>query len=140
MLQKEFIWSGKTAKIKHSTLVYDYEQGGLKDIDVKTKIKSLQLSWVRRLYSQNYHPWKHIPLKLIQISFQQNIFYPNSKVTPPILMPQFYKQIIANWSILTQDLVTVVSILNQSVWFNCFILIDTAPIKKLFPFELFKSL
>jgi hypothetical protein len=55
-LQKEFIWSGKNPKIKHSTLIADYEQGGLKDIDVKAKIKSLQLSWVRRLYSQKTSP------------------------------------------------------------------------------------
>jgi len=39
MLQKEFIWGGKTTKIKHSTLISDYEKGGLKDIDVKTKTK-----------------------------------------------------------------------------------------------------
>ena len=136
-LQKEFIWSGKNPKIKHSTLIADYEQGGLKDIDVKAKIKSLQLSWVRRLYSQNFHPWKNIPLKLIESTFHQNIFFPNAKITPPSIMPQFYKQIFSSWGILSQDPITPVSILNQSVWYNSFIQIDNTPIKKLFPFELF---
>ena len=48
-LQNEFIWSGKKAKIKHSTLIGDFKQGGLKKVDIVTKIQSLQLSWIKRL-------------------------------------------------------------------------------------------
>ena len=57
-LHKEFIWDGKPPKVKHSTLISNYEDGGLKDIDIRAKLKSLHLSWIRRLYSPNFHPWK----------------------------------------------------------------------------------
>ena len=32
-IQKNFIWQGKKAKIKHSTLCNDYEKGDLKNVD-----------------------------------------------------------------------------------------------------------
>ena len=39
-IQKKFIWSKKQSKIKHSTLIADYKDGGYKDIDIETKILS----------------------------------------------------------------------------------------------------
>ena len=55
-IQKEFIWSGKNAKIKHTPLIADYAHGGLKAIDIKSKFESLQLSWLKRLFCGNFHP------------------------------------------------------------------------------------
>ena len=55
-----------TPKVKHTTLISNYEDGGLKDIDIKAKLKSLHLSWIKRLYNKNSHPWKNIPLELIE--------------------------------------------------------------------------
>ena len=34
-IQKYFIWNGKKPKIKHTTLINDYDEGGLKDIDIE---------------------------------------------------------------------------------------------------------
>ena len=75
-LQNEFIWSGKKAKIKHSTLIGDFNQGGLKKVDIVTKIQSLQLSWIRRLLDDNFHPCKSsllyyclMPFKTVTVSF-----------------------------------------------------------------------
>ena len=79
-IKKDFIWDGKRPKVKHSALIGDYEEGGLKDIDIKSKIQSLHLSWVKRLYSQNFHPWKNIPLKLIDSENKQYIFYSNTSI------------------------------------------------------------
>ena len=60
-IQKEFIWSNKKPKIKHSTLIANYSEGGYKDIDIKTKITALKVIWVNRLLDNNFHPWKIIP-------------------------------------------------------------------------------
>ena len=46
-LQKSFIWSNRKPKIKHSTLIADYGEGGYKDI--KSKISALRVTWVTRL-------------------------------------------------------------------------------------------
>ena len=41
-LHKDFIWGGRSPKIKHSTLIGSYEKGGFKDIDLTSKFKSLK--------------------------------------------------------------------------------------------------
>ena len=48
-LHKEFIWNGKRAKIKHSSLIGEYRDGGLKDVDVDAKILSLKISCIKKL-------------------------------------------------------------------------------------------
>ena len=44
-IHKDFIWNGKIAKIKHTSLISSIEQGGLQDIDIPFKMKALQLAW-----------------------------------------------------------------------------------------------
>ena len=41
-IQKDFIWRGRKPKIKHTSLIGDYSEGGMKDIDIKAKLESLQ--------------------------------------------------------------------------------------------------
>ena len=54
-IQKKFIWPGKKAKIKNSTLCNGYENGGLKNVDLRNKITSIQCSWVKRLFEDDFH-------------------------------------------------------------------------------------
>ena len=63
-LQKSFVWKSKKSKIKHSTLIRDYSEEGLKEVDIKSKIVALQLTWIRRLDDGNFYPWKLIPLNV----------------------------------------------------------------------------
>ena len=37
-LKKDFVWRGKRPKIKHSTLIGDYKEGGYKDVYTEAKI------------------------------------------------------------------------------------------------------
>ena len=59
-LHKEFIWSNRKTKIEHTTLIGDYAEGGLKDIDIESKLISIKISWVPRLKDSNFHPWKEL--------------------------------------------------------------------------------
>ena len=137
MIHKNFIWDNKRAKIKHITLIGNYAEGGLKDIDIKTKIDALHLSWVNRLYDGNFHPWKLIPTflfkKLSQCS--STIFYPNFDVNSShfLSFPVFYKNIIAKWiSFSRSEPITVSSILSESIWHNCNIRIGNCVIRPAF--------
>ena len=84
-IQKEFIWNESNPKIKHSTLCNRYENGGLKNVDILSKVIRLQCSWIKRLYDNSSHAWKIIPSHLIDtylrknIKFHQNIFLPANK-------------------------------------------------------------
>ena len=144
-IQKDFIWNGKRAKINHLTLINSYENGGLKDIDIKLKIKSLQLSWIKRLFEDSFHPWKHIPNTMFGNSFSQNIFYPNLSIKIPQDMPLFYKNIVRAWiESANCEPLTKEAILRQSVWNNKHILIGNQPVVhdfsvSLFVFDLYTS-
>ena len=68
-IQKNFIWQEKKAKIKHSTLCNGYEMDGVKNADLRNKITSMQFSWVKRLFEDDFHDWKIIPLFVISKHF-----------------------------------------------------------------------
>ena len=40
-IQKDFIWRGRKSKIKHTSLIGEYSEFGIKDMDIKTKLESL---------------------------------------------------------------------------------------------------
>ena len=64
-IQKKFIWNGGEPKIKYSTLCNKYENGGSKNVDILSKVISLQCPWTKRLYDNSSHPRKIIPSYLI---------------------------------------------------------------------------
>ena len=57
-LKKDFVWRGKRPKIKHSTLIGDYKEGGYKDIEAK--IVALKITWINKLMANDFHVWKAI--------------------------------------------------------------------------------
>ena len=44
--KKTFIWLSSRPKISHKTLCNNFENGGLKHVDISSKIISLQCSWL----------------------------------------------------------------------------------------------
>ena len=60
------ILSGVGNRIKHSTLIWDYQLGGLMDVDIPSKIFSLKFSWIKSLKDKNnFHPWKKVATQLL---------------------------------------------------------------------------
>ena len=131
-IQKAFIWNNLTSKIKHETLCNSFEEGGLKNVDINSKIASLQCSWVKRLYDDKFHEWKLIPLHLIKstfginFKFHSNLDFDDSKI---LTFPSFYKQLFRNWrKYLSYSVNIPSSILSQPIWYNKKIKINSKPI------------
>ena len=53
--QKSFLWYFSKPKINHKTFCNTFQDGGLKYVYVKSKVISLQCSWVKKLYDGNNH-------------------------------------------------------------------------------------
>ena len=54
-----FLWDGKGDKIKRDILISDYENGGLRMIDIKRFNKALKLSWIKKYVDpENHGKWK----------------------------------------------------------------------------------
>ena len=97
-----YIWKGKRDKVKRSTLIAQYEEGGLNMIDVECYFKSLKASWVPRLIKEKTANWKIIPYKYFS-KFGKNllIFSMNIDSCESLYnlntIPEFYRQIIHAW-------------------------------------------
>ena len=74
-VQKTFLWYSCKPKSNHNTLCNTFEDGGLKNVDAKSKIISLQCSWVKTLYDGNHCDWKIIPLYCINKYFGKNFYF-----------------------------------------------------------------
>ena len=135
-VHREFVWDKKRPNIKHLTLIGDYSHGGLRDIDIPSKFRSLHLNWLNRLFDDNFHPWKQIPLFYFnRVSKNSNLFHPNLCVPNSLLcdIPTFYRNIISFWQDISISPPTSVhTILSESLFFNRFIKIDNSPITPLF--------
>ena len=64
-IQRKFLWNSNNVKIKHETICNDFQNGGLKNVDTSSKMSSLHCFWVKKLYDQNSHDWKLIPMHFI---------------------------------------------------------------------------
>ena len=121
-IPKAFLWKNSTPKIKYETLCNDYKAGGLKDVDIPSKIIALQCSWIRRFYNNSFHEWKLIPLDLIKTSFgrsfkfHSNLLFKSNKTK---FFPSFYREIILYWKKHVAMMTEIPScILSQYLWYN----------------------
>ena len=121
-IQKKFLWQNSRPKIKHKTLSNTFETGGLKNVDINLKVISLQCSWVKKLYDENFHEWKIIPLHLIRITLGQNFkFHSNLSYDTKLLtsFPVFYKNIFRYWNqhfTVSPELPSCIS--STFLWYN----------------------
>ena len=116
----KFLWNNKPDKIKRSIITKNYEDGGLKMINVALFVESTKITWIRRLLKDNskwinileksfpevYHIFKYGP------DFTQNKLRTIKNI--------FWKDVLSAWvkynSILSID--TWEDFLSQPLWFN----------------------
>ena len=120
--QKNFIWNGLNPKIKNSTINNNYENGRLKNFNIAAKIINLQSSWIKRLFDENFHDWKILPLPIIHKSLGKKfVFHSNLKVNKKLTksFPKYYREIINTWgSKFSCQTLVPSAILSQFLWFN----------------------
>ena len=120
--QKNFIWNRLNPKIENSTINNNYENVGFKDVNIAAKISSLQSSRIKKLFDENFHDWKIIPLHIIHKSLGKKfVFHSNLKVNKKLTKSflKYYREIINTWGskFLCQTLEQS-AILSQFLWFN----------------------
>ena len=94
--QTNFIWSRLNPKIKNSTISNNYENDGLKNVNIAAKISSLQSSWIKRLFDENFHDWKILPLHIIHKPLGQKFVFHSNLVNKKLTksFPKYYREII----------------------------------------------
>ena len=68
----KFIWNKKPDRVARKTLIQDYSKGGLRMIHINTFIKSLKLTWIRRiLNNQSHSKWADICLDTNKVDLKK---------------------------------------------------------------------
>lgn len=73
-----------------------YENSGLKNVDIFTKVASLQCSWIKRLFDNNFHEWKAIPFYLVCRNWwKYSKFHSNLEMSCSVWskFPKFYQEL-----------------------------------------------
>ena len=91
----KYIWNGKKTKIKYNTIIQNYELGGLKLHEIETKILTLKLNWIKRLYNSR-GSWKAY---LASISNELKISLQDLLLSKKLITRQskFYNSIFKDW-------------------------------------------
>ena len=121
--QRSFIWNWLNSKVNNSTINNNYKNGGLRNVNIAAKISSLQSSWIKKLFNENFHDWKILPLHIIHKSLGKKIvFHSNLKVNKKSTKSflKYNREIINTWGskFSCQTLVVPSAILSQFLWFN----------------------
>ena len=133
-LQEKFLKKSNTVKIKHSTLIGDYKEGGIKNVNIEAKLKALKLTWIRRLCDDHHHPWKIIPTNYLTLPNGCSLFHRNFKSNHSQLLilkqlPLFYHDLIKYWQDISYfDSHSIDVILSESLWYDRFMSIDGSTI------------
>ena len=120
--RKKLFDKEKKTKLKHSTLYYGYENGAIKNVDLKNKITSIQCSWVKRLFKDDFRDWKVIALFLIgKHSGKNSKFHNNIDINNGILskFPPCHQDILIKLiNNHTAKPAVPSMILCEFIWFN----------------------
>ena len=121
---------------KRDIMISDYEQGGLRMIDVRLCARALKSAWIKKnLDTDNHAKWKlFFDLQLRDIGgaafFRSNL---NKKDLLNVVKVSdaFLEDILQSWSEITfeNDVTSVAQLRSQSLWFNSLVRVENKPIR-----------
>ena len=89
----KFVWKDSPPRVKHSSLIASYDNGGLKAPDIVSQYKALRLAWLARI--SNSKPWCSIAITFFDkyggLDFLKHCNYDGNSL---YLLPTFYKNMM----------------------------------------------
>ena len=93
----KFLWKG-VDKVTRLSAINEYENGGLKMIDFETMVKSLRLTWLKKIFGENDGAWKSYIRHILKRSGGFFLFRCNYDVKDIPIRSQFYTELLQWWS------------------------------------------
>ena len=122
----KFLWKG-TDKVTRLSAINEYENGGLKIIDLESMIKSLRLAWIKRTFEAYDSTWKSYLRHLLNRFGGLFLFHCNYEVKDIPITSQFYSELLKWWSDFREEFDTERDRQNI-VWNNKEIRINNKPV------------
>ena len=122
----KFLWKG-TDKVIRLSAINEYENGGLKMINLESMIQSLRLAWIKRIFGANDGTWKSYLRHLLYRCGGLFLFHCNYDVKDIPITSQFYSELLKWWSDFREEFDSEREQQNI-VWNNKEIRIDNKPV------------
>jgi hypothetical protein len=115
----EYLWDGKTPKVKRSCIIAAIQDGGLKLQDLGVKIEALKIMWIKKIIDSEYDaPWKTYLQKFFKLPIQE-LPYKNMIKSEYPQVNEFYNKLFNTWAKLNYKIPqTVEDILRLEIWYN----------------------
>ena len=123
-----FMWRGRPPKVKRSVICQPIERGGLGAVDIASYVRSIQLSWTRRMLTNRDAKWRVLLQKAAGPILLEDLLRGNmsQRHVESIGLPNFYSKIIAEYYRLKpmNHITCATDIYRQCLWYNAHIQID----------------
>ena len=93
----DFLWSGKPPRIKKSTIISGYGEGGLKMPDIYSIHASQKIMWIKRLTDNNNRKWKKLEQLLLGIDINLFSFKLPENMYKQPARTQYHRQLLECW-------------------------------------------
>jgi len=120
----KFIWKG-IDKVSRNQMIQDYDQGGVRMVDVESYIQALKSTWIRRIINNAETEWVYLFCKTTNIERVQDIEGGSMKILHCMGQKnhkpnQFWKDVFSAWSSFCSchKPTTRNEILKTSLWYN----------------------
>ena len=90
----DYIWNGKTCKVKRNVFIQNYDDGGLRMPDLEAIVKSQKLKWVSLNLRNHDAFWQHTMQALIGIQNLNVFFASNFEAKHFCNHSPFYKEVL----------------------------------------------
>ena len=93
----KFLWRGQV-RVVRTAMINSYENGGLRVLDFETLVKSVRLSWLKRLYASENAGWKCYLSHLFKPFGGLFLFHCDYDPKGYNISNQFYGELIEFWA------------------------------------------
>jgi hypothetical protein len=118
----KFLWNNKPELIKRETLLNDYQQGGLKVVDIKSKIESFRVRQVLQLIKGNKAKWKYYAVYWIGLQLRKYVLsFASLSIPHAEQIPDYYENAIRLFRIfeaLAPDFMSRQSVTTKFIYAN----------------------
>ena len=93
----KFLWKG-VDKVTRASVINEYEEGGLRMVDLECMVKSLRLAWLKRIFSGTNGTWKSYLQHILSSVGGLFFFNCNYNISDYTIPSQFYRELLLWWS------------------------------------------
>lgn len=116
----EFLWNGKTHKVKKNVIIQNFKRGGYKMIDLKSLITAQKLKWIKLYLNDHKCLWTNSMTSLIDVQNLNIFFLCNYDMSKQWSNSLFYSDVIRTLYDVNKANVAYLkcNILNQFIHYN----------------------